>query len=225
MFWFFLAGKKKAGLLYGAIVMLICAVLLLGVGISYLKGDANTIDINDPDCDFSDIGNRTHVVGDIDRSWGVCVVETGDNGKVNYYAVPQFDSNKHPSEFVNVVVFRAEKNDEVTLDSITDDTIDWFCNRSKAPTEKVHIDGYAQKMSDDMYEAAVKYLVSCDFTREESEELLVPYYLVNNASAKPFLLIFGVVLAVGGTVLLIVWIKKRKDIVDDDRPKVWNTIE
>ncbi len=225
MFWFFLAGKKKAALLYGAIVMLICGVIFLGVGITYLKGDTNTIDLNDPDCDYSDITNHSHVVGDIDRSWGICVVETGDNGKVNYYAVPKFDSDKHPREFVSVVVFRPDKSDVTTLDSITDDTIDFFINRGKAPTQSVHVDGYAQKMSNDMYEAAVNYLVKCDFTREESEEMLVPYYLVNNASSKPFFFIFGGVMAVGGVILLVVWIKKRKDIADEDRPGVWNTIE
>ena len=225
MFWFFLAGKKKAGLLYGAIVMLVMAVIFIALGFTYLKGNSNKIDLNDPDCDYTEIGNHTRVVGDVDRSWGVCVVETGDNGKINYYAVPQFDSDKHPGKFVSVVVIKPDKTAASTLDSITDDTVDWFCNGGKAPTQSVHVDGYAQKMSDDMYEAAVKYLMNCDFTREESEELLVPYYVVNNASAMPLMFGFGAVLGVIGTILLIVWIKKRKDIVDDDRPRVWNTIE
>lgn len=226
MFWFFLSGKKRAGLLYGAIVMILASVVFLGVGISYLIGDRNVVDLNDPDCDYFDIGRNTHVVGNVERSWGVAVVESGDNGKYDYYAVPQFDSDKHPSEFVSVLVIKpGDLNDAKTLDSITDDTVDWFRGNGKAPTESVHVDGYAQKMSDDMYDAAIDFLMSCDFSREESEDMLVPYYLVNNSSAKIFMFVFGGIMGVGGAILLVVWIKKRKDIVEEGKPAKWNSIE
>ncbi|MBO7452954.1 MAG: hypothetical protein J6U54_21695 [Clostridiales bacterium] len=162
----------------------------------------NTVDLSDPDVNFRDIHNNTHIKGEIPALWGQCCYYEDDSGKTYYYAVPKIekdsDGTVYISDFIALGVTKPE--DVKKCDKLAEATLRYARGYSdKIEAEPFYIDGYAQNMGYDMQRFTRDYLSDCKFNPNS----LVTTYIVNNSSSPFAFFIMGVIfILVGGAMIL-----------------------
>lgn len=199
MLWFLIAGRKKVAFIYGAVMSLVAAIMLLCFSLPMLfNAFKEPVIINSPDCDFRKIKRNTHVIGEVNTMAGCCCTKTTDAVTQNYYTVVNFDWDDEYSVVDQVIVVgvNGEYNSKL-CDEISDKTIDYVRYTGDLSEKTYHVDGFAMPMSKDMEQYTRDYLTRAGVPSSR----LVPYYITNNYSSIFVMPILAGICLIGSGIL------------------------
>ena len=180
------------------------------------------IDLYNANTDWTTLKANQHICVDLDflfKGWGRFDDKNKETARV--YMVPQiiFEDNGNYSAKRYMITSVSPKDFE-KYDSIAEKSTAWWNDTTQtvaANTESVYIDGYLRKMSSDEKKVAKQVLIESGIPAGQTDELLVPYVIMNNASSMSAFVISGAVLTVLGAGFIIwtvIRIKKDKELMN-----------
>ena len=169
-------------------------------------GSTVPVDLNNRNCDFTQVNNYTHVSGYVYDCWGYYTIP--ENNSMNFYVIPKFNDDANPEYIEQVLVIAVEKEDAKAWNSVTTATKLWFTRSSPKTGSPIKVDKYARSMSDIIKNGAIGYLQSCGFSYEGADKVLVPYLLSDDSTAMYKSFGFGILSALLSLICFGVWIAK-----------------
>lgn len=203
MLWFFLFSKNKklALIIWGCIIMSF-SIMFFVFAAPMVANIGRTIDLSDPDVNFRDIHNNTHIKGEIPALWGQCCYYEDDSGTTYYYAVPKIEKDSDGTVYISDFIALGVRSPEdiKKCDKLADATLRYARGYTDTiDAEAFYIDGYVQNMGYEMERYTKEYLSDCKFNPNS----LVTCYIVSNSSSPLVFFILGVVfILIGGAMIL-----------------------
>ena len=201
----FAIRRPRLALFITGVVLVIPAAIFIYMGVRYVIGDLNRVDLNSPDCDLASIENYNRVSGNTYKAWGSFYIPASDGSKIYYYIVPQFDDDSDPQYIEKVLVVKVEPEYCTIWNTVSDHTKQWFSHLAQKPITPIQIDGYAHEMSGIQYSYAMDYLQNIGFSYSNAEKVLVPYFVADNSSALYTTFTAGGVFALISIICFGIW--------------------
>ena len=90
--------RPKEALFVTGIILVFPAVILIYFGVRYAMGSVAPVDLNNRNCDFTQVTDYTHVSGYVYDAWGHFTIP--ENNSTCFYIIPKFndDTNRNISK-------------------------------------------------------------------------------------------------------------------------------
>lgn len=198
--------RPKEALFVTGIILVFPAVILIYFGVRYAMGSVAPVDLNNRNCDFTQVTDYTHVSGYVYDAWGHFTIP--ENNSTCFYIIPKFNDDTNPEYIEKVLVIAVENEDSKAWNSVTNDTKRWFTRSSPKTGTPIKVDKYARSMGENVKNGALGYLQECGFSYEGADKVLVPYLLFDDSSAMYKSFGFGILSALLSLICFGIWIAK-----------------